>query len=77
MIKITFTGKVMQGSTAAPFRPEFKCNITATKSYFSFAFVNSHKPQQSNSQLSASQELEKFSRALASAVSGWQKEAPI
>lgn len=47
------------------------------KSYFSFAFVKSHKPEQSNSQLSASQELKKFSGALASAVSGWQKEAPI
>lgn len=70
MIKITFTGKVMQGSTAIPFRPQFKCNITATKSYFGFTFVKSHKPQQSNFQLSASQELDKFSKALASDVSG-------
>lgn len=69
MIEITFTGKVMQGSIATPFRPEFKCNITATKSYFSFALVKSHKPQQNNSQLSASQELGKFSRALVSVLS--------
>lgn len=73
MIKITFTGKVMQGSTVTPFRPQFKCNITAKKSYFSSTFVKSHKPQQSNFQLSASQELGKFSKAFASGMSGWQK----
>lgn len=77
MIKITFTGKVMQGFTATPFRREFKCNITATKPYFSFTFVKSHKPQQSNSQLFARQELDTFSKALASGMSGWQKKAPI
>lgn len=63
----------MQGFTATPFRPEFKCNITATKPYFSFTFVKSHKPQQGNSQLSAMQELVKFSKALASGTSEWQK----
>lgn len=63
----------MQGSTATPFRPEFKCNISATKSYFDFTFVKSHKPQPSNSQLSAGQEFGKFSKALASGMSGWQK----
>lgn len=63
----------MQGSTETPFRPELKCNITATKSYFSFTFVKSHKLQQSNFQLSTSQELDKFSKALALGMSGWQK----